>query len=426
MPAAVPAAAARLSALARVTASGCRDRDRLVRARDARLVEVVRHTAAHSPWYRRLWQEAGCEPSSVRTAGDLAGFPLVSKTMVRADVEQILTPAARARGVRSAPTSGSTGEPLVVPHDPASAAVLDAVWARSHLAYGLRPHHRTAYFRNLPSSPTLTERLGIFRAEHLDIDAPDARLAARLRELRPHVLGGYPSHILELLDRLGPDRLSGLGIRWVTTGAETLTEDARREIADGVGARVVDLYGTIEFGCIAFECALGTRHLNDDAVLVEVLDDDGRPVPEGSPGELVVTGLYGAAMPFVRYRIGDRGTVDSRPCGCGRPLRRMTSLEGRGASAVLTTGGQRITGARLCAHLREIPTLRRYQVAQTSLTDLVVRIIPDPGTDQATAQAVREAVRRQFGSEVSIEIDLVERIERTAGGKVPDIIPMPS
>ena len=61
---------------------------------------------------------------------------------------------------------------------------------------------------------------------------------------------------------------------------------------------------------------------------MEIVDDRGQPVPEGTVGQIVGTNLHNRAMPFLRYLQGDRGAVRSIGCPCGRTFRVLEKLEG--------------------------------------------------------------------------------------------------
>jgi phenylacetate-CoA ligase len=116
-------------------------------------------------------------------------------------------------------------------------------------------------------------------------------------------------------------------------GGEPWTEGMRTQIEKQLGLIAVNFYGLSEM-CgpgVAAECRVQPGlHVQEDHFLVEVVDPaDGAPLPAGEPGELVFTTLTKEAMPLLRYRTGDMGTLDDRPCGCGRSFARLTGLDGR-------------------------------------------------------------------------------------------------
>ena len=109
------------------------------------------------------------------------------------------------------------------------------------------------------------------------------------------------------------------------------------------GLRAVNFYGLSEM-CgpgVAAECieARDGLHVHEDHFLVEVVDpESGRVLPEGEEGEFVFTTLAKEAMPFLRYRTGDIGSVTFEPCRCGRTTARIRGLRGRRDDMIIIRG----------------------------------------------------------------------------------------
>jgi hypothetical protein len=93
----------------------------------------------------------------------------------------------------------------------------------------------------------------------------------------------------------------------VTSTSETCTPEIRAAIADGFGAPLVDSYGSTE-GLV------GSSRPDEEAIvfaedgsIVELVGDDNRPVPPGTPSaKILVTNLYNRVQPLIRYEITDR------------------------------------------------------------------------------------------------------------------------
>src|SRR2546423_8189267 len=92
----------------------------------------------------------------------------------------------------------------------------------------------------------------------------------------------------------------------ILVGAEKLHPFQRELIERVFGAPVFETYGSREFMLIGAECDRHDGlHLTAEQLLVEVLEDDGSPTPQGEEGNVVVTDLYNYGMPFIRYATGD-------------------------------------------------------------------------------------------------------------------------
>jgi phenylacetate-CoA ligase len=78
------------------------------------------------------------------------------------------------------------------------------------------------------------------------------------------------------------------------------------------------------------ECVEGKGgHHHPELIIVEVLDDNGKPVKAGIPGEVTITTLGIEGMPLLRYRTGDVAAYYNEPCGCKRNTLRLGPVVGR-------------------------------------------------------------------------------------------------
>ncbi len=109
------------------------------------------------------------------------------------------------------------------------------------------------------------------------------------------------------------------------------TEYIRKEFKALLGADVVGLYSSKEGGSMASPCPEGHGwHQNAESVLLEIVDDQGKPVAPGQTGRVVITPFASTVTPLIRYDQGDlavAGPVEI--CPCGRTLPRIASFSGR-------------------------------------------------------------------------------------------------
>ena len=160
---------------------------------------------------------------------------------------------------------------------------------------------------------------------------PHGELVEALNAFQPEGLGTYPSMAALLAEhqRAGELRIHP---QMIFTAGEVRTPEMEERIVDAWGRRPFNIYGATETGAYAAaECSRHTGlHLFEDQVLVEVVDDDHRPVPDGDPGSrLLITNLYNRTQPLIRYELNDLVTVSPDPCPCGRPFPLLKSIEGR-------------------------------------------------------------------------------------------------
>src|SRR6202011_632640 len=122
--------------------------------------------------------------------------------------------------------------------------------------------------------------------------------------------------------------------------------------------------GGRDSGFIAHECPRGGMHIMADAMIVEIVDDQGRALPAGTVGQIVVTDLYSHEVPFLRYVTGDLGSIARGRCGCGRGLPMLQSVEGRSNDSIVTPDGRTMNALAMVYPLRELSGIEQFRICQ--------------------------------------------------------------
>jgi phenylacetate-CoA ligase len=278
----------------------------------------------------------------VRTLEDLARLPLTS----REDVEKRGCDfwAAPREGITEiVATTGTTGEPLYIAMTRWDLERLGENERRGFTWLGARPGDRfhiaitldnlfvagLAYHLGLSMVGASAFRVGAQPLRrHLDL----------MKQLRPDGLIAVPSLLLALARRARADGedlatfaprralLIGDSIR----GADLRSNTLGRLLEEAWGGDIFSTYGLTEAGLAFHECpAHQGLHSHPDLLIVEIVDDAGRPVSEGETGELVITTLQVEGTPLIRYRTGDVTFLVPGVCPCGRGGARIGPILGR-------------------------------------------------------------------------------------------------
>lgn len=383
------------------------DRAGLERLTRRRLVRLLA-SAAGSPFHRDRMRAVGIRDLRTETMRDpfgvLAAMPTSTKQELREAGSAALAGGRVGRGWRTSLSSGSTGEPFQVYYDPRAWATLKyLVKLRARGACGMTAGDRIGLLEAGRGG-------GTGRIRTISVLQPAEAVADELEALQPDVLHGLPSAMLEAA-RVIEARGGRLEVRTIFTGGELLESSVRQELSAAFGAEVFDIYGTSETKEIAWECPLGGMHVNADVLRVEVLGDAGEVVPAGAEGDIVATVLVNHAMPLLRYRTGDRGSLipDRCPCGLDTPL--LGVVTGRAADVLVLAGGQRVSPYMLTCALERVGSLARYQVEQLAPTRLGVRAVLASGADAtATADRIRSALRSGVAGFIETEVEFVDRL----------------
>jgi phenylacetate-CoA ligase len=391
-----------------------------------RLRRLLAECADGVPYYQDLFRRLGFDPRAVTRLEDLEALPLLTKADIRAHTAQMKH--RQARGLARFNTGGSSGEPLVffigterVSHDVAAKWRATRWWGvdigdpeivvwGSPIELGAQDRLRRWRDRLMR-----TELLPAFEMSESRLDG----FVQRIRARRPRMLFGYPSalsHIAAHAERRGVP-MHDLGIRVAFCTSERLYDHQRQAIERVFGCRVANGYGGRDAGFIAHECPEGGMHLTAEDVIVELVDAYGRPVPDGEPGEIVVTHLATRDFPFIRYRTGDVAVRSTARCPCGRGLPMLAEIQGRSTDFVVAADGTVMHGLALIYVLREMTGVHQFKIIQHQPTKLSVQVVPGPAYQPSCGIEITEAFRRRLGWEVDVQVRCVDRIEVGPSGK---------
>lgn len=113
------------------------------------------------------------------------------------------------------------------------------------------------------------------------------------------------------------------------TGGEYLSDMLRERLSETFGCYVQTAYSCTEGGTVAYECTERHFHINDDWVIIEPVDKDNNPVPDGTQSDkILLMNLFNFTQPYIRYEVTDRVVMHREPCACGNSSPWLT-LEGR-------------------------------------------------------------------------------------------------
>ena len=396
-----------------------------------RLRDFLQDVALHVPYFRDLFAQIGFDPATVRGPADLQRLPFLTKSVIRANTETLKH--TLAQGLARFNTGGSSGEPLIffigkkrISHDVAAKWRATRWWGvdigdPEIVVWGspieLGKQDRIKYWRD---KLLRTQLLPGFEMSEPKLD----QFIATIRAMRPRMLFGYPSaltHIARHAQKRGVV-MSDLGIRVAFVTSERLYDEQRQTIGQVFGCKVANGYGGRDSGFIAHECPAGSMHLTADDIVVEIVDEDGKPQPPGVAGEIVVTHLCTNEFPFIRYRTGDIGVLGSAACSCGRGLPLLQDIQGRTTDFVIASNGTVMHGLSLIYILRDLLGVKSFKVIQESRSlTRVLLVTEDSFSPDATAKIV-DGFKQRLGADVTVTVELVADIPAERSGKFRYIV----
>lgn len=394
--------------------------------RENRLKSFLSYCYENVPYYAELFKELGLTPDDITQISDLEKLPFLDKRLIRNNFDGIKSKNAGSSKVFT--TGGSSGTPLKfllgnerVSHDVAEK------W-RATRWWGVDIGDREIVAWGSPIELTKQDRLKsmrdfIFRTKLIpafDLSVKNKILfLKKIKRFKPKMLFGYPSVYYVLAKEAEKNKIdmSQIGIKVIFVTSERLYDYQRELIERIFNAPVANGYGGRDAGFIAHECPSGKMHISAEDIIVEVVRNDGTNCEPGESGEIVVTHMATGDFPFIRYKTGDIGRLSNDLCDCGRGLPVLEQVEGRTTDFVVASNGTQIHGLSLIYILREIDSVDSFKIVQESTSKTSVLIVPTSTYTDSVEENIVAAFKARLGSNVTIDITIVDSIAAEASGK---------
>jgi phenylacetate-CoA ligase len=420
--------------------------EKLERLRRKRLRQMVALAMDRSSFYRKKCR--GIDPACF----ELSDLPTTDKKELMAHFDEVVTdPQVRRAEVEQfvadpenlgrwflgryavSQTSGSQGQPMLILQDRKALEIFFALMCSranpagtpgilqgiSRLLKPVRVAIVTMRRGSYPSGSAIEfmpELVGNF-VRILCLSSAQGDLVEQLNAFQPNVLVSYAS-VLEALS-LRAGQLAFRDLRQIANISEMLTARARGRVEKAFGVPLPDHYAVGECLLLANGCQAGSgSHINADWAILEVVDDNYRPVAPGQLGKKVlITNLANTVQPFIRYEVGDQLSIAEGTCRCGSRLPRVAHVEGRAAEIFWVPGGNGYRMVHACMfhsvidHLHEIREWQAVQHARNHI-ELRLELMPDcslPAT--ADEAALRRSLQSQgLPAEVVVDVRIVPRL----------------
>jgi len=414
-------------------------RAKLEELQQRRLAKLLDWVTQRSPFYREL-----CSTHRMSQPYSLQDFPVMDKKTYMKHFDEIVTdPRLRLSQLqehmahvsgdeyylgeyRVLTTAGSSGHKTVMVFNRKEWSIQEAASMRIAAMMGVGPFSMRRPTIVTIGSPSplhdsyrlpLSMDIGLYRFHVLPATAPIEEVVQQLNLIQPHILRGFPS----MLGLLVTEQLQGrlhIDPCIIAGGGEPLTNELRKQLQAAWQSSGFDIYGTQE-GLRAMECNPGQgMHIFEDLGIVEVVDEDNCPVPDGTLGhKILFTSLFGFTQPIIRYEISDMMVLAPEPCPCGQPFRRILAINGRNDDVLYLRGRG---GRQVAVHpvhfwnvLESFADIRQYQVVHEP-DGICLRLMFAEGNGHV-AGSVREQMTRKLHAlgvdRPSIRVELVTVLE---------------
>lgn len=393
---------------------------------DGRFREMVSVAIQRTEHFGKLLSDQTLTISDINLVNFTSLFPVLEKSTIKRDPTAFHNKSLSKNRTTILSTSGTTGTPLNVLGTKKAVRQNYAFFNFFLRSIGVDEFQRSATFAGRLIVPKASKSPPYWRKNyamntllcssyHLSTETIPSYIKA-LEAWQPNFIDSYPSAIYEIALFINTNKIKHrIRLKAVVTSSETLGTHQREAIEKAFQCTVFDQYGCAEMAVMAYQQSDGRYFMPPQYSVVEVLDDDGRPVKPGESGHLVCTGLLNQAMPLIRYRMGDI-VKTSRTQMEGYPyIVFLDSIEGRDDDVVITDSGSRV--GRLGPIFKGVKGVTETQIIQKTLTLLKVNLIVSSDYDHTTEIQIRNALMDHVGAKMQVKFEYVTHIPREKNGK---------
>ncbi len=392
------------------------------------LHKALTYLQANSPYYQRMFKSYGININKIKHIEDLVKIPFTEKKDLQLFNEEFLC-CDKSKIIDYITTSGTLGDPVTF-----GCSEKDL----QRLAYNEKKSFECANVHQgnvVQLMTTLDKRFMAGLAYFLglrELGAGIIRVGNGIPELqwdtikriKPDTIMCVPSFILRLIQYAEEHNIDykNSSIKRIIGIGEGLRDQnfelnlLGKKIKEKWDVQLFATYSSTEMGATFSECEYGMGgHVHPELIIVEIIGEDGLPVPDGQPGEIVVTTLGVEAMPLLRFRTGDIAAKIVDKCKCGRNSYRLTPLVGR-MNNMIKLKGTTLYPPAINDVLDNTDYVENYVIEvrqnEAGTDDVTIKIGLKEQPDFDVVKELKDSFRSRIRVAPQIEILPVEEIQK--------------
>ncbi|MFX0138426.1 MAG: phenylacetate--CoA ligase family protein [Candidatus Hodarchaeota archaeon] len=396
-----------------------------------RLFNLLNFSINNIPYYRKIARERNIKISKNTIFEDIKKFPILTKDKIRKNWK-FLHVNLRKIKFKIATSGGTTGEPIKI--------IQDSDFFAKTLAMHLVSDEMANYFigekiimlwgdekeiiKNtrgvLSSLITKYARNIYFQNAFKMSDDIMLKYINEINQIKPKTIISYIQSIYELAKFIERKKLKIFPLNSIITTAGVLTNEVKIFLENIFGCKIFNRYGSRELFNLAMSCEVSQKlHINMYHQYIEILDDNENIVKEHEEGNIIITNLVNYGMPIIRYKIGDRGSLDFSQCPCGRGLIRLDNVFGRVVDVFKNEKGDLIDGEYFTHLFYFRNNIKKFQVIQEKINEININIVTLNGNQliKSVEDDILEKIKIVMGNNCKINFNYVLSIDPSSSGK---------
>jgi len=246
-----------------------------------------------------------------------------------------------------------------------------------------------------------------------------------MNKIKPKLITGYSSALVSFAQKLEQYSLElDFKPKGIIASAEGLLPYQKQIIEQFIGTKVYMRYGSREVGGIAMQCQeQDYYHILDTRYIIDIVDKDNNSLEEGESGKIIITDLFNHVMPFIRYEIGDVGSLTYDECNCGIPGLKFKQVDGRITDFIDLPNGSKLPLLTLNVVMEQSGDfVQMFQLRIISKNEWKLYIVPKRPLKSDDYKFIIDRFNMYTNNSINITIEEVEKLHKTKVGKQPIIV----
>ncbi|WP_158293152.1 phenylacetate--CoA ligase family protein [Tamlana fucoidanivorans] len=386
--------------------------------------EIVQFHLQNNPFYAQFAKNANLK--------DWESIPIMTKQDLQQPLKNRLSKGFSLHNVHQHKTSGSSGHPFSFAKDKFCHALtwanfidryhwfdIDFQHSKQARFYGIPLHKKGYYKERLKDVLSHRYRFSVF-------DLSDSQMKKNIDTFKSttfHYINGYTSAIVQLAKYLKQENIILKSVcpslKACIVTSEMLFMDDRTLLETQLGVPVINEYGAAELGLIAFQNDSNEWIVNHEDLFIEILDENDHALPNGQTGRVVITSIYNKAHPFIRYDLGDVGSLSTKSTP-EKPI--LENLIGRTDDLIKLPSGKTAAGLTFYyitkAIIDDDANVKEFTIEQILIDTFNIYYVSSKDLSDVYREKIKQAVAQYMEPNLTIHFERKTQLNRSHRGKL--------
>ncbi|MCK4464707.1 MAG: phenylacetate--CoA ligase family protein [Bacteroidales bacterium] len=372
--------------------------------------------------YREYWEESNFHPEKVNSLEDLKKIPAISKDIIRENIKKFSN--TKLKNLVFQTTGGSTGTPfgfyVEEKQELIEKAFIHDLWSRFYPSISLKTKSTILRGRMIPGNVYYDPLHGLILSS-FNLTSENVKYFIRaIEKYKTPILQAYPSSLYFFCKMMGRNDLKlDHKFECIMLGSEKLY-DFQKELIKGVfNAPICHWYGHAEKTVLAGNCLTDELfHVYPQYGITEIIKPKGEDADIGEKGEIVGTGFWNLATPFIRYKTMDfaePGENRNKNCSIFYPV--ISNIEGRLQELIVGKSLNLISLTSLAPFCGRFSDIEQFKFYQREIGKIELYYIRTDKEKKVNEHKIISSLGSVLGKNFEVRIEEVNKIPPTKAGK---------